>query len=211
MDFFAVHPASCLMQASGDSVLFVCEQFPGDGQQDVVCAVSRDVAHSDDAVVLGFDHILSQLRLSVRGTDELVDYVLRGIEISGSAAGAYELGTKGWELSERDTTIRFAFEDADAVELEKGAKASLFAGEGFTLIPGAFTVTVSWDCYMDGSLVASYISTTPSITLGMGCCHDVCLALSNSLAKPVSFLVTISDWRIVTQEVDLSDGASARP
>lgn len=200
LDFYACHPVNneITITNAAASVSYTHSKY-----EDLIVAMAQNVSSQAGDVALTFDHILSQLIFTAKGSDTNADYVLKSITVKAPNGGTYTFADGKWS---RGTLADEAYW---ATDLAVSTSTATTVNESMTFLPGEIQVTASWECYVDGQLVASYTKSTPAvgqanaIVLDKGKKNTVNLTLPNASAVGISFSVTVNPWGSTSQDVTL--------
>ena len=197
MDFYAVHPVSEEIKIEGAAASVVYEQSK---YEDLIVAKKNAVTAQAGHVTLTFDHILSQLLFTAKGSDTSAEYKLNSIKVTAPNGGTYTFADGKWsrgadaEETYWNTTIPVSTSEKTAIE------------ESMTFLPGAIVVTVDWDTYVDGEHIANYVKSTPvdAVVLEQGKANTINLTLPNASALGIDFEIVVNPWGEAEQDVTLN-------
>ncbi len=197
MDFYAVHPINeeITLNGAAASVEYTHSKY-----EDLIVAKKNAVTAQAGDVALTFDHILSQLVFTAKGSDASASYKLNSIVVNAPNGGVYTFADGKWSrgtLADENywnTTIEVSTSEPTAIQ------------ESMTFLPGAIVVTANWDTYVDGEHIANYVKSTPvdGIVLEQGKKNTINLTLPNASAQGISFSVTVNPWGAASQDVTLN-------
>lgn len=201
MDFYAVHPTDeeIRLEGSAASVEYAHSKY-----KDLIVAKRNAVAPQIGDVALTFDHILSQLIFTAKGSDASVSYKLNSIVVSAPDGGVYTFADGLWNRGD------LADEDYWKTTIDVSSAEPTVIDESMTFLPGAIKVTVDWDTYVDGEHIAHYVKSTPAVTSDDAICleqgkkNTINLTLPNASAQGISFSVTVNPWGAASQDVTLN-------
>lgn len=200
VDFYACHPVERALDVTAGEVSI---DYTQDSSEDLIVAVKKGVQSQTGDVQLVFDHVLSQLCFTAKGSDSNVDYVLKSIDVKAPNGGTYTFSDGEWT---RGNLASVGFFDG---ELPVSSSEATPVDEVMTFLPGDIQLTVSWECLSDGQLVGEYTKSTlacgdpDAIKIDMGKRNTINLVLPNADASGISFTVQVNPWGDTSQDVVL--------
>lgn len=193
MNFYAAFPKTQAISIDEGAATIA---YTHNSSTDLVAAKNTGVAAQDNAVALAFDHILSQVCFSAKGSDDQVTYKVKAISVKAPTTGVYAYGAGTWTAGGTTASETYASNDAGiavATNSFTAIGAGNVAGAKLTFIPTTLTVSVTWECYSGAALVATY-TKEKTFTPVLGKRNTVKLTLPNSDAKSITFSITVNDW-----------------
>lgn len=176
LSFFGVYPAASMTNSSGTISFPVGSSSSKlNGTEDYVFASSRGVANGTRPVQLTFSHILSNITAFSFSTPNGVSHSISSISISIPRYGRYvsSAASDSWDsLGSRESV-------------------SLSQSPDYSVIPGTYTITVSYSVTCGG--VSQNWTKSGNVTLPAGKRCTISSSLTNTLA-PLTLSVTVTDW-----------------
>lgn len=200
IDFYACHPVEYAISVSDNKPSVVYEQ---DNVSDLIVASRTGIISHTGDVELVFDHVLSQLNFTAKGTDPAVDYILKSVSVKAPDGGVYSYVDGTWV---RGTLADVEFFSGELQIMPEGTAVA----DAMTFLPGDIQLSVSWECRADGQLVGSYSKSTPvcgdedAIRIEPGKNNTINLLLPNADAVGISFNIQVNTWESTAQDVILN-------
>lgn len=196
---YAVYPSSRTVTVESGAASVVYTQK---AEEDLVVAKVVNISKQADAIELGFQHALAQVKVKCQGTDASADYELKTIEFTAPAGGVYQFADNQW-TNLGDGTPYTYYTNAGASVSTSSMQAF---GESMTFVPSQATIRVVWDCKnkVDHTVVGSYDqSVTASLTAGN--CSTFNLSLPNADAAEITFTVSVDAWENEEQNITMEE------
>lgn len=200
MDFYACHPVNreISVVAGVASVEYSHSKY-----EDLIAAKVVDVEPRERAVTFIFNHVLSQLIFTVKGSDAHCTYVLKSLTVKAPEGGIYHFAEDAWTrgnlMDQPYWTTDLAVPTASAFTIE----------DSMTFVPGQIQVTATWETYVDDQLIASYTKSTAAIgeanaiSIEQGKKNTINLTLPNADAIEIPFSIAVNPWGAASQDVTL--------
>lgn len=214
MSFYAAHPlgqAITIGEDDGAASLAYSQNV----DIDLVAAKATAVAKQPTAVILTFDHLLSQIDVTAKGENATVDYKLKNVTVTAPDGGTYTYADDKWALS--TTTVQHdvyrTAEDADDMTVSTGETATPVGG-AMTFLPDDVSINVVWECFnkVDGTLISSNDQTI-SVDLIRGK-HSTLNLILPSNASEIKFTIEVNPWMTESRDIIVQPAATyaaARP
>lgn len=188
MSFYGVYPSSenIVISDGGEATV----SYAQNADEDLVVAKLTGISKEPDAVVMNFEHILSQVTATVRTDDANVNCKLYSITVTDAAGGIYSFTDDSWTLDGTTSNYSF-FSSTDGMTITTTASP---VGSPMSFMPGKISINVKWKCYnkVGGQLVCDNDQTiTTELTKGKQSILNFILPANSS---GISFSLSVAQW-----------------
>lgn len=196
MSFYAAHPLGQAITINGGAASLAYSQ---NADIDLVAAKATAVAKQPTAVMLTFDHLLSQIDVTAKGENATVDYKLKNVTVTAPNGGTYTYTDDKWALS---TTPGDYSVYSNASGMAVSTAANTAVGSAMTFMPSDVSINVVWECFnkVDKTLISSNDQTI-SVSLIRGK-HSTLNLILPSNASEIKFTIDVNPW--ATESLDIT-------
>lgn len=187
--FYSVYPKTQLIDVSskGVATLSYCQN----PDTDLIAAKATGILEQSDPVMMNFSHLLSQMRIKVRGDDPLVDFKLYKFTVTAIDGGTYAYADGTWTLGSNAQTYSI-YDDVSGMAISSDELTDI--GSAMSFLPGKVKIDVEWKCYEKGT---STVLTERNFTVDVELIQGKSVTLNFILSYDVSFLSvssTLNEW-----------------
>lgn len=197
MSFYGVYPASQAIAVS-DGVATLA--YTQNSDTDLVAAKATGVARQSTAVLMTFDHLLSQVSIKAQGENTGVDYKLKSVKITDANGGTYSFADDSWTPG--STTAEYTvYSNATGMAVSTSGKTDV--GSAMSFVPGTVSLNVVWECYNKGTAVlVSSNDQSVSVTIEKGKHSTLNLTLPSNSSE-LTFVTSVSGWVKDNQNIEV--------
>lgn len=199
MSFYGVYPKTqAITLNSGDATL----SYSHDTDTDLIAAKAAGVSKQSSAVMMTFDHILSQVQIKAQGAETTVDYKVFSVKITDADGGTYAYTAGTWTPSST-TQAYTVYSNASGMEVSTSTMTAV--GSAMSFVPGDAKLQVVWKCYNKGtSTVVCEKDVTVDVTLPQGKNSTLNLTLPFD-ASNLTFNSSIGAWVSDIQNIEMEE------
>lgn len=198
MSFYAVYPKSQAISVSTGGVATL--SYSHNTDIDLVAAKAANVTRRSTAVMLSFDHILSQVNVKAKGAETTVDYKVFSVKLTDASGGTYTYVNGEWTPG--STTQAYSvYSSASGLSVSTSSLTNV--GSTMSFIPGAVKLQVVWKCYNKStSTVVCEKDVTVDVNLAQGKNTTLNLTLPFD-SSPLTFDISVGAWTPASQDISM--------
>lgn len=191
VSIYGVYPSSELISVSSGEATVSYVQNP---DEDLVGAKAVAVARQSTPVLMEFEHLLSQVTVSVKTDSPNVVCKLFGITLTDADGGVYSFADENWSLGGTvGDYVFFSSQDGQSITTNTSE-----VGEAMSFIPGTILLNVKWKCYnKTGGELVSDNDRTVGVELVKGK-HSILNLTLPSNSSELSLVTSVGEW--ITEE-----------
>lgn len=191
MSFYGVYPVSqAITVASGAASI----AYSQNADTDLIAAKATGVSKQSSAVMMTFEHLLSQIDIKAKGEDANADYKLKSVTVTAPNGGTYTYADDEWALSETSGNYDVYRTAESAADMVVSTSAYTAVGGAMTFLPANADIRVIWECFnKDGGQLISSNDQTINVTMAQGE-HATCNLTLPSNVSEIKFNITVNPW-----------------
>ena len=187
VSIYGVYPPSELISVDSGEATVTYAQNP---DEDLVGAKAVAVTRQSTPVFMEFEHLLSQVTVSVKTDSPNVVCKLFGITLTDADGGVYSFADENWSLGGTvGDYVFFSSRDGQSVTTNVSE-----VGEAMSFIPGTISLNVKWKCYnkTSGELVSDN-DRTVGVELLKGRHSTLNLTLPSNSSE-LTLVTSVGEW-----------------
>lgn len=187
VSIYGVYPPSELIFVdSGEATV----TYAQNQDEDLVGAKAVAVTRQSTPVFMEFEHLLSQVTVSVKTDSPNVVCKLFGITLTDADGGVYSFADENWSLGGTVGDYVF-FSSRDGQSVTTNASE---VGEAMSFIPGTISLNVKWKCYnKTGGELVSDNDRTVGVELLKGRHSTLNLTLPSNSSE-LTVVTSVGEW-----------------
>lgn len=196
VSIYGVYPSSELISVNSGEATVTYSQNP---DEDLVGAKAVAVARQSTPVLMEFEHLLSQVTMTVKTDNPNTVCKLYDITLEDADGGVYSFADDDWVLNE--TAGVYPIFNSSSGESVTTAKSDV--GEAMSFMPGRVAVNVKWKCFNKGSNdLVSDNDQKVSVNLEKGK-HSTLNMILPSNSSEITLVTTVGLWMEDKQDIEV--------
>lgn len=196
VSIYGVYPSSELISVGSGKATVTYAQ---NSDEDLVGAKAIAVAPQSAPVLMEFEHLLSQVTMTVKTDNPNIVCKLYGITLTDADGGVYSFADDSWVLNE--TTEDYLFFNSSTGESVNTTVSEV--GEAMSFMPGKVDLNVRWKCFNKVSEdIVSDNNQTVSVDLEKGIHSTLNLTLPYNSSE-ITLVTTVEPWVEDSQDVEV--------
>ena len=196
VSIYGVYPSSEIISVSSGEATVTYAQNP---DEDLVGAKAVAVERQSTPVLMEFEHLLSQVTMTVKTDNPNIACKLYSITLTDADGGVYSFTDDSWVLNETKGDYQFF----NSSEGESVATDKSDVGEAMSFMPGKVDLDVKWKCFNRvGNDLVSENDQTVSVELVKGKHSTLNLTLPSNSSE-ITLVTTIDPWIEVERDIEV--------
>lgn len=196
VSIYGVYPSSEIISVSSGEATVTYAQNP---DEDLVGAKAVAVERQSTPVLMEFEHLLSQVTMTVKTDNPNTVCKLYDITLADADGGIYVFADDDWILNE--TAGVYTIFSSPSGESVTTVKADV--GEAMSFMPGGVALNVKWKCFnkVSGNLVSDNDQTV-YVGLAKGKHYSLNLTLPSNSSE-IALVTTTEPWVEVDRDIEV--------